>query len=286
MSFFSFSQRNKESYSLVYNIGSGSVSGGIVHFTEKAGVQMLNYNKEVFAFQKDVTPDKHLELLNSSLVSLSKKIQADALKKLNLKNGRSLTIDRIFYIFSSPWCLSQTRVIRIKESKLINITEKYLSKVIETQNAPFQADIAKTGTIIEKKIVQVKINGYAVENIYGKQAKEFELSVFYTVVPEKILKNIKDAVSKTFTTTNVWCHSLSLAVFTNIRNLFPQINDFIHIDISEEITDISVIKNNVIISSASIPFGRNQFIREITSALSVSPEIVDSMMKIHLFKNN
>lgn len=59
-----------------------------------------------------------------------------------------------------------------------------------------------------------------------------------------------------------------------------------YIDISEEITDISIIKDNVILVSASIPFGRNHFVREISLELKVSKEVADSMIKIHIAKDN
>lgn len=276
MSLFSFFKKNKESYSLVFNIGSGSVSGGIVKFTEAPGENVTYYAKENIPFQSEISIPKHLELMKSSLANLAVKIQ---------KGGQN-KIDRIFYIFSSPWSASQTKTIRVKESKAFKITESYLDRVITEQEKQFQTEVAKSGRIIEKKIIQVKINGYVVNDFYNKMTKDLEVSVFYTVVPEEVLNTVEEAISKVFSHRNIWCHSLSLSIFSVIRNLFPQKEDFIHLDISEEITDISIIRDGVMVSSASIPFGRNNFIRELTSILGVSDEIADSMIKMHCSKNN
>jgi cell division ATPase FtsA len=85
---------------------------------------------------------------------------------------------------------------------------------------------------------------------------------------------------------NIWCHSLSLSLLSVIRNIFPHKEDFIHIDISEEITDISVVKENIMTSSISIPFGRNDFMREMSTTLKATKEITDSMLKMQSGKNN
>jgi cell division ATPase FtsA len=285
MSLFSFIKKNKESYSLVFDIGSGSISGGIVRFTEKAGVQMIHYAKEIIPFQEQISIPKHLQLMKSTLTGLASKIRTEGLSKIISKKN-NIIIDRVFYVFSSPWSDSQTKTIKIKESKPFKVTEAYLNKLIIEQEKQFQIDISKSGKIIERKIIQLKINGYEVTDFYNKSTKDLEVSVFFTVVPEDILKIVDDAVSKTFNIKSVWCHSLSLSIFSVIRDLFPQKEDFIHIDVSEEMTDISIIKDNIVASTASLPLGRNDFIRELSAVLKVTESIADSMIKMHTTQSN
>lgn len=293
MSLFSFLKSNNESYSLVFNIGSGSVSGGIIKFTEKTGVNIVYYAKEMIPFQQEIEITKHQDLMKSTLTILAHKIQSEGLKKVSsqtpigksTKKEKKINIDRIFYIFSSPWSVSQTRIIRLKEPKLFKVTEGRLNKLIDEQEKQFQTGILKSGQIIERKIVQIKTNGYVVNNIYDKLVDNLELAVFFTVVSKDVLDIVEEAVSKTFRVKNVWCHSLSLPILTIIGNLFSQKEDFIHLDISEEITDISVVKNNILTSSVSIPLGRNYFIRELSKNLAVTEEIADSMIRMHQTKS-
>jgi cell division ATPase FtsA len=285
MSFFSFLKRNKESYSLVFNIGSGSVSGGIIKFTQEVGVDVSYYIKENIPFQQEVSIPKHLDLMKEAVTALAHHIQSDGLKKINADRKGTVLIDRAFYIFSSPWSASQTKTIRIKEAKPIKLTENYINKIIDDESKQFQENVALSGTVIEKKIIQIKINGYVVSDISNKVAQDLEISVLFTVVPEKILQIVEQSISKVFNIKNIWCHSLSLATLSVIRNLFPQKEDFIQIDISEEITDISIIRNNIISSSASIPHGRNHFIRELSLAQKVTEEVADSMIRMHFSKH-
>ena len=294
MSFFSFEKKtktksskvDKEAYSIVFNIGSGNVSGGIIKFTEAPGENVLFYAKEIIPFQQEPSIPKHLESMKTALGVLANKIQTEGLKKINSAKQRNIKIDRVFYMFSSPWSISQTKTIRIKEPKAFKVTDKYLGHIIDQQEKEFQTEISKAGKIIEKKIIQIKSNGYIVNDYKNITTKDLEITIFLTVVPEDILQEVETAVSHTFQIKEIWCHSLALSIFTNVRDLFPQREDFIHIDISEEISDISIIKDNVIANTASIPFGRNNFIRELSLALNVPPEVADSMIKMHCQKSN
>jgi hypothetical protein len=285
MSFFSFAKRNKESYSLVFNVGSGSVSGGIIRFTEKEGVNMIYYAKEIIPFQNDVIVSRHILLMKDSLTKLAHKIRVEGFKKVPA-NNTDFPIERAFYVFSSPWSNSQTKTIKIHEPKPFKITEAYLNKLVDSQEKEFQTELGKTGKIIEKKIIQIKINGYEVSNAINMSTKDLEISVFFTMVAEDILHLVNEAVTKTFHIKNSWCHSLSLAVFSTVRNLFPQFEDFIHIDVSEELTDICIIRDNIMTSMATIPFGRNHFIRNLSNSLKVSEEVADSMINMHAQKSN
>lgn len=285
MSFFSFVKNNKEKYSLVFNIGSGSLSGGIIKFTEEPGENIVYYAKEIIPFQQDISVPRHLELMKSALEKLAHKIQAEGLKKINTGKNKNVRISQVFYTFSSPWSISQTKVIRLNESKPFRVNKNYLDKLIDKQEEQFQVDIAKTGKIIEKKIIQLKANGYIINEICANSVKNLEISVFFTAVPDEILKTVENAVMQSFHTDNIYCHSQTLSLFSNIRNLFPQAEDFVQVNVSEEITDISIIKDGTIINSASIPFGRNQFIREISQSLKVTDEIADSIIKMYQLKN-
>ena len=286
MSFFSFLQKNKEDYSLVFNIGSGSISGGIIKFTEEPGENIIYYAKEAIPFQPEISVSKHLDLMKQSLATLAEKIHSEGIKQINLGKKKGLVIDRVFYFFSSPWNISQTKTIRIKENRPFKVTKKYLNRVMDEQEEQLETDISKFGKIIERKIIQVKIDGHEVTDFYNQITKDLEISLFFSVVPGEVLQTVEESVSKTFNIKNIWCHSSSLSIFSIIRNLFPKKEDFIHIDISEEITDISIIKNNIVSSNISIPLGRNHLIRKLSQEMQMTEEIADSQIRMFCLKNN
>lgn len=286
MSFFSFIQKNKESYSLVLNFGSGSVSGGILKFTKESGVDMVFFDKESIAYQTEVSPVRHIELMKNSLALLLKRIQAVGLKGIQKTNTKPLNIDRVFCVFSSPWCVSQTKTIRIKENSDFKLTKKYLDELVNNQKNIFESGDSKTRQIIEEKIIQLKINGYPVTNFQNKLVRDLEISVIFTFMPNDILDLINKTILGTFNIPNIWCHSSSLVFFSTLRDLFSYKNDFISLNVTEEITDIMIVKDNIIFSEVSIPIGRNHFIRELSKSLNVSEEVANSMFNLHQGNNN
>lgn len=274
MSLFSFSKKKiLENHSLVFNIGSGSVAGAIINFTEKPGVEIASYFEEKIPFQKEVTPETHLELMKKSLSSLLERFQKKGFK-----------IDNVFYIFSSPWSVSQTKTIKVKENKAFKLTDDYLKKIISAQAD--KAEILNHGQIIEKKIIQIKANGYVIDNPNNKPVQELEVSLFLTAIPDQILKEIEDIVVKYFIVTNTICHSISLPIFSTIRDLFPNKEDFTYLDISEEMTDLAIVKEGVVSINASFPLGRNEFMRRLAQKLNITEAIADSMIKMNSLKSH
>ena len=74
-------------------------------------------------------------------------------------------------------------------------------------------------------------------------------------------------------------HSFTLASFLSLRDIFEFEEDFIFLDISGEVTDISFIKGNVIKETQTFPVGRNSFIRDIVKDFKNSYNLSVSMLK-------
>jgi hypothetical protein len=292
MSIFSF-KKNKSStlsdgsYSLVIGLSSGSISGGIIKHTEKAGVDVVYYAKEDIPFQQDISIPRHLELMEKTLTTLASKIQTEGLTVLKSTNPKlkNLILNRAFYLLSSPWCISETKTIKVKENMVFKVTDAYINKTIDQAEKEYQNSNFKNSKVIEKKIIQIKNNGYVVDNIINQHTKEFELSVHFSFADNQILDSIEKSISNFFHIDNVWCHSSSLAIFSTIRNLFAQKDDFIHLDISEEMTDISVVSNDIITNLVSIPMGRNYFIRELSKDLNIPESVASTTIKMHFIKS-
>jgi hypothetical protein len=74
-----------------------------------------------------------------------------------------------------------------------------------------------------------------------------------------------------------------MASFTVARDTFVHQDSFLLIDIGGEITDISMVKKDIICSSISFPLGRNFMIREVSLALGCS--LAEAKSFISLYKD-
>lgn len=273
MSFF-FPRLKREVYSLVFDVGSGSVKGAVVKFTEKPGAEVTFYTEEKISFAKNAEAEKHVESLKKTLSSVVEKI----LKKDKIK------FESIFYIFSAPWSSSETRLIRIKENKPIRLTEQYLNKLIADQEKIVLKETPGS-RIIEKRVVDLKISGYPVADLNNRQTTEAEVAVFFSSVSETIIKSVEGAVGRHFIPKKTFWHTSSLAIFSTIRDLFPNHQDFVSVSFGDEMTEMSIIKNGIVFGEVSYPFGRNTFVRRLSDKTKTTEAVADSVIKMTSLKH-
>jgi hypothetical protein len=284
MSFFSLlkkkfaigKSRKHKKYSLIFNISGGSVSSAIVDFTEKSGINIVFYNKEKFTFSEKVDSAKHLEQLKKTLAVSVEKMHKFGFTKIKTHRNEKISINKIFYNFSSPWILSETKTIRVKEPRTFRLTDDYIKNLI---NREIQKDKSQD-QIIENKIIQVKANGYILENIKKTLTRELEISIFTSRISANILKSAEEIVGRFFMGRETHCHSNTLACFSVLRDLFPHQDDFVIVNVNEELTEASLIKDGIMVADTSFPIGHNYFIKGLAKENKTDEIIAASTLRL------
>ena len=286
MLFFSFSSnKSREEVSAVFHIGSGSVDGHLVRLSKISKPEIIYTTNVPILFQKNINLERHFKLMIKALDSVLKDIQKQGILHLNFTGLRNHGIKNAFYILSSPWCASQTKIIKIKKDKPLEITKDSIESFIDDQENKFLSDNSDEGSkIIEKKIIEAKLNGYKTAEIYGRKARDIELSLFMTSVPEYILNELKNTARKYFNFRSSHFHSFALSSFSAIRDIYSDKENFIYLDVHGELTDLSIIKDNVFVESASFPAGKNFFIRHISEKLRLSANEAHSLINLYAEK--
>jgi hypothetical protein len=108
----------------------------------------------------------------------------------------------------------------------------------------------------------------------------------YNSKPGSLLYPVKQIIEKHIhkhlPSININFHSLNTVYFSLLSKLFPNDNSFMMTHISGETTDISVIKNGIIIESISFPLGRNFIVRRLLQEVpGITPNIAMSMIRIN-----
>lgn len=283
MSFFSFSRnKNQEEVSLVFHIGSGSVSGYIVKLSKISKPEIIYSTTVSILFQKNINHEKHFKFMIKAFDSVVEDVQKRGIPHLNFTGLRNHGIRKVFYILSSPWCVSRTKVIKIKKDKPFEITSDLLEGFIKEQEDRFLSNDSNEGSkIIEKKIIEARLNGYKITEIYGKKTKDVELSFFMTSSPEYVLKELKNTIRKYFNLRSYYFYSFALSSFSVIRDMYSDKKNFIYLDVHEELTDLSIIKDDIFLEGASFPIGKNFFTRNISEKLHISANEARSLINLY-----
>jgi|GEM_PF-285243 len=289
MSFFSFSS-NKEELSIIFDIGSGTLACALVHFYPDKPPQILYTYREPIISKRNLDSEHLTQAMLKTLDSVCSITMRDGFISLGTKNGAK-KVNRIYYVFSSPWVFSQTKVVTVKKDREIAVTHELIESVVKDEEQLFEK-MYKEGNfsdkfeydleVIERNVMQVSLNGYVTHNPYAKYAHKIEIPFFLSIVSKNIVKKIDGIVGKHFSFKSRSSHSCVLLSCLTLRDMYHDQNDFMFVDIHGELTDIGVIRNGVLVQTSSFPLGVNTIIRKIAKELNVVPQIAESYISIFL----
>ena len=160
----------------------------------------------------------------------------------------------MFCILSSSWYEVQIKNLKFKEEKLFNISSKFISAILDEESKKFTES---RGKLIEKNVIQILLNGYNTNNPYGKEALTVDTTIFISSMSGEIQDRIKDILETVFTSSDVSFNTFALASFSVVRDIFKTEKNFLLLDISGEMTDIILVRNETITKIASFKLGRN-----------------------------
>lgn len=280
MGFFSKTKK-KDRLVMVFDVSSSSVGGAIFVMQESDVPKILFTIREPIFVEKELDIENFFDLTIKTLRVVVAKMCAAGLGKP----------DKIFCVLSSPWYHSLMRDISLQKdapfvfnTKLADeLTKKEVDLFLETYRQDNKENNSKE-IPIEMKTMSVSLNGYEVNDPYNKKASSLDMSVFISISEESFIHKVEEAIMSHFHFESIKYSSFLMASFVVARDMFINQDKFLLINIGGEITDISMIKKNVIRDSVSFPMGYNFMIRGLAKDLNMSIEEARSFLS--LYKDN
>lgn len=249
---------------LVFDIGSSSIGGAVFEIQKLGTPKIILSIREPIIFEEKIDVDRFLLLTLKSLEAIASRICMMSIGKPS----------KVFCVLSSPWYASQTRVIKLEKNTPFLFTSKLADNLIQKEISLFEeghlSEFLHTGNkirLIEFKNMKTMLNGYATPDPFNKKAEKLEMTIFVSMGADQILKKMEEAIFRHFHLKDIKFSSFAMASFAVARDMFVQQEDFLLVDIAGEVTDISMIKKNILSDSISYPLGRNFIIRKVASSL-------------------
>ncbi|SRR3989339_42734 len=281
MGFLSSSGKGDQQYIAIFDIGSGSIGGAFVSIEKGKVPQIIFSTRKNIPFQEKLNFQRFFDSMVKTLEEMFVEMQ---------KASNSMKVTKVFCVLASPWYASQTRLIHYEQATPFTITEKGLNKLINKEIELFRDSNlfarAKTSDalpeIMESKNIQMKLNGYEVREPHGKRTSKLDIALYISMIPANIHKSIEESIAKFWHVGAVHFSSFSFTTFDTIRDIFTDESSFLFIDISSEVTDISLAKDNVLLESISFPVGKNMLIRTLVEETKTTPAAAASELTIYL----
>ena len=283
MAFLSFFKKHKP-ISVVIDIGSSSVGSAVVSLENNQGPHIIFCDRQPFHIGENVTAKR---LILNLRQALGKTLQVT--EQFITKKHSGFSIQGIMCTYCSPWHNSSTKTVRIKEETPTLITHSLIEGLLkkeerrlmnELENKKDAAIQFKEPVLLDQKIIQIKLNGYNTSEPYEKEATEIELTFFTTIASGALIDLVEDIVKKNLHSRHVNHHAFSLVAWDFISDVYSYVKNFIHLDVTGEVTDITVVEDNNIKEIASLPNGRHLLVRTIARRLDVNEEIALSYLEL------
>ncbi len=283
MSIFSLPKK-KDELVLVFDIGSSSVKAALFYMQPTGIPRVIFSVREPIIIEDKISIERFLFLTTKALDSVAAKVQKKGLGAPH----------RIFCIISSPWHISQTRVISLQKNTPFTFTTKVADSLIQKEISLIKDEYLKKYThvddtlrLIDLKNIKITLNGYEVDKPLDKKTKELEMTVLISLSEEQVCKKIETTISKYFTSRGtsgqIKFSPFTMAAFTVVRDLYAHQDNFLLINVGGEITDISMIKKNTLREATSFPLGINFMIRNIAKEMNCT--LAEAKSLVSLFKD-
>lgn len=273
-----FSKLGKEGELVaLFDVGSSSVGGALFRMRKSRPPHIVFSFRESIPLQKDFQTDKFFSSTLKTLDGVAEKLA---------RSGKG-NPGKFFCAISSPWYGSQTRIIRLAKEAPFVFTSQIADELTRNEAELFRAEHSKdyeqnTRVLpIELKNMKTMLNGYATSNPIGQKAQEVEMTMYMSMSSESFLKKVQEVVVQHFHREEMKFSSFAFLAFAIARDMRPDKKSFLLVDIGGELTDVSMVKDDVLATSVSFPKGINSVLRQIADALSCSSEEARSILSLY-----
>ncbi len=225
--------------------------------------------------------------VKTTMKALSESVDA-ALRRFRIlakdkqRAGLPKHIAETHYVLSSPWIASQARTLSLSFDKTTAITDDKVKEILAAERSKLSPKDSGPLETIEEKIFEIRLNGYAVSEWHGRQAKELEISYAVTVGGTDTVRRLRDAAEKIAGSSNIRFHSSLLLQYIGMRVSMPEKDSYALIHIHGELTDVVIVKHGSCIFFGSYPMGIGTIVRKIAHATKTDGQTADSLLSLFL----
>lgn len=272
MGLFSLGNKNSNRYGVIVDIGSGSVSVGIVHSDSS------KQHPTVIWSHREHAPLKNVDSLNDSIKSVAAALM-QATMKLDSEGRKTLrTFDADAKLvelqvgIAAPWAYTVTKTLNYaKDGDSFTISTELIDELAASAEEKTQADIKKSETltelgleIISQSTVNLIANGYRVKDAIGQTTEALDLSRATVVAQTQFTTAVTEIHDKLFQGTQSRSTSSMLMMYCVAQDVMNGVDDFCLVDITYEATEIGIVRDGILQYCTHESHGAFSLAREIS----------------------
>lgn len=235
----------KEQGIVLIDISSASVGGAFL-YEKKGQVPALCYTTRHYVERRKGEAVEAATM--RTLQSVCNALTAEGAACLYREIG-SGHIAMVLASVSAPWQETAVRTISIKDDHSFVFTRALVQKALLATPPALDRIISDTS------VISMTLNGYEVDQPWGRRADRADLTVLTSTLDRVVAKDIETVIRNTFHSHALEITAFAPVAYAVISNLYPHQEDFVLIDVAGSATNAIIVKQGVLAGVRSIEHG-------------------------------
>jgi hypothetical protein len=268
-----FSRKSSSGYALLIDVGSSSVGLAIVAPTVSAAP--IWSHREHCPLKVTRSVRESSKAVVTTIMNVMMVFEGEGRAALAVHN-KSAKIGTVQTTVSAPWSYTVARTVKFEKDEPFIITEQLLSQLATTAADQAKEEFEQKHTLKDlgvqetsRTILDTHANGYRVATPNKQSVKELRVTHVSTLIREEIVASITEIQQKLVPAANLHITSFMMANYYVTDALQPFGVDFCLLDITNEATELGIVRHNALHYSTHASFGRASIAREIAQATGV-----------------
>lgn len=270
----------------VIDIGSGSVGVALVvsnNVTDE--MEIIWSHRDHMLIKDSAHAEESLRDICTTTINALLELGSNGMKALHAFDP-SVHVRHVQVAICAPWSYTVTKTINYESEHPFEVNRQLIAQLVETArkqtmettlDGKLVSDIGLR--MITDATVNVQLNGYSVQEPSGQEARTVQISHISALAEEKLLQTVEDSLEKIFPKATVSYFSFMYLFYFVLKNLHPDTSEICLVDVTNEATEIGIVRDNVLRYTSHTPFGVYSLSREIAMATNVPKEEAFTLIK-------
>jgi hypothetical protein len=278
-----FGGRNKSKKIILFDFRSSSVAAAIIAVDEEISLPKILFTKrENYYFTEAPQADEFIMRAHIALKKLIGEINHFKIKDPDIEHA----ISEVRILYGAPWYTPNFIDIHHEQDKDFIFTRELLSKIIK--NTDKKLEIKIDSEIIEKNLSSILINGYETDDPFKKKTRDVKMSFYLAYVASETKNEIERIIKNNLhvDSDKIYGHSHTAVLHSFLKSNFHSANNYVLLDVSGEMTEITIVRNSFFKKHITVPVGSHIFSRKLAEVSGFDLHTAWSHLNIFLEQKN
>jgi len=278
-----FGGRDKSKKIILFDFRSSSVAAAIIAIDEEIDLpKILFTQRENYYFSEAPKADEFITRAHIALKKLIGEINHFKINDPDIEHS----ISEVRILYGAPWYTPNFIDIHHEQDKDFIFTRELLAKIIK--NTDKKLEINPDTEIIEKNLSSILVNGYETNDPFKKKAKDIKMSFYLAYVSTETKDEIERIIKNNLHVDGdkIYSHSHTAVLHSFLKQNFHSANNYVLLDVSGEMTEITIVRNSFFKKNVTIPVGAHIFSRKLAELSGHDLHTAWSHLNIFLDQKN